>query len=129
TWTIDAYAHCIAAQMPTPCTTVAAEAAGDMAFARHAVADREATHFLPHLDNFAHIFVTHMHGHGNGLLRPLVPFPDMDVGAADGRARDADHHVVMADFRLLDASQRQARCMFQFCQCFHGGLDVSDDAQ
>src|ERR1700712_858800 len=36
-WAIHAYAHCIAAKMPAARTTVPAESAGDMTFARHAV--------------------------------------------------------------------------------------------
>ncbi len=105
-----------------PGAAVAAEAAGDVAFSGDAVADREAAHFLPELDDFAHVFVADVHRHGNRLLRPVVPLPDMDVGAADRGLRDPDHHVVVADFRLFHARERQPRRAFQLGKHFHGDI-------
>src|SRR5258706_130161 len=100
-------------------TTVATEAACDVTFAGHAIADRKAAHFLAHFDDFANVFVADMHRHRNGLLRPVVPFPDVNVGAADRGARDADHHVVVTDFGFFHACECQSRSAFEFGECFH----------
>ena len=43
--------------------------------------------------------VADRHRHGDGLLRPLVPLVDVDVGAADAGAQHLDQHVVDADRR------------------------------
>ena len=102
-----------------PGAAVAAEAAGDVPLAGDAVADGEAAHLLPHLDDLADVLVADVHRHGDRLLRPVVPFPDVDVGAADRRLPDPDHHVVVADFGLLDAGQRQSRGALEFRQCLH----------
>ncbi len=42
-------------------------------------------------------FVADHHRHRNGLLRPLVPVPDMNIGAADRRLLHLDQHVVRPD--------------------------------
>jgi hypothetical protein len=91
--------------MPAAGPAITTMAAGDMAFARHSVAEFEATHLLSHLDDFAYILVSHMHRYRNGLLRPLIPFPDMDISSTDRRLSYADHHIVMADRGLLHLSQ------------------------
>ena len=116
---VDADADRVAAQMPAARAAVAAEAAGDMPFAGDAVADREAADLLPQLDDFAHVFVADVHRHRDRLLRPVVPLPDMDVGAADRGLHDPDHHVVVADFGLLHVGQREARRALEFGKCFH----------
>ena len=90
-----------------------------MAFAGDAIADLEAAHLLAHLDDLADVFVTDVHRHRNRLLRPVVPLPDVDVGAADGGLADADHHVVVADLGLRHVGQRQAGRAFEFGKCFH----------
>ena len=69
----------------------------------------EAAHLLPHLDDLADVFVADLHRHGNRLLRPVVPLPDVDVGAADRGLADPDHHVVVPDLGLLDVGQARAR--------------------
>ena len=116
---IDADPDRVAAQMPAPGAAIAAEAAGDVALARHAVAEAETAHLLPHLDHFAHIFVADLHRHGNRLLRPVVPFPDVDVGAADRGLADPDHDVVVPDLGLLHAGEREPRGALELRQCLH----------
>ena len=95
----------------------------------------EAAHFLADLDDLADVFVADVHRHGNRLLRPLVPLPDVDVGAADRGLADADQDVVVADLRLLDLGQREPGSAFEFCECLHHGfrpsaaLDLKPDAR
>src|SRR6185369_4853910 len=116
---IDADADGIAAQVTAPGAAVAAEAAGDVAFARYAVADREAAHFLAHVDDLADVLMTDVHRHRNRLARPLVPVPDMHVGAADRCLADAYHHVVVADLGFFHLSQLEARRGFELGECLH----------
>src|SRR5690606_25142628 len=68
----------------------------------------------------ADIFVADLHRHGDGLLRPIVPFPDVAIGAADRRLPDPDEDVVVADLRLRHLGQGQARRPLQFRQSAHG---------
>ena len=93
-------------------TAITAEAAGDVPFSRDAVPDLEAAYFLTHLDDFTDVFVADLHRHLNRLRRPVVPFPNVDVGAADRGLANANEDVVMADFGFLDASERQTGRMF-----------------
>ncbi len=116
---VHADANGVAAKMPTPGAAVAAIAAGDVALAGDAVADIEALHLLAQGHDLADIFMANLHADGDGLGRPLVPFPDVDVGAADRGLGDLDEHVVMADFRLLDLGELEAGAGFGFDQGFH----------
>src|SRR5436190_21120762 len=100
-------------------TAITAEAAGDVPFSRDAVPDLEAAHFLTHFDDFTDVFVTDLHRHRNRLRRPVVPFPNVDVGAADRGLANADEDIVMTDFGLLDARERQAGRVFELRECFH----------
>ena len=52
--------------------TVATVTAGDMAFARNAIANHEALHFLTNTYHFTDIFMAHDHRHRDGFLRPLT---------------------------------------------------------
>src|SRR5262249_29253674 len=51
------------------------------------------------LDDLADELVADDHGHGDGPAGPVVPLVDVDVGAADAGALDADQDVVDADSR------------------------------
>src|SRR6185295_11242578 len=110
---------------PSPGAAVAAEAARDVTLARDAVADREAAHFLADLDDLADVLVADVHRHRNRLLRPLVPLPDVDIRATDRRLLDADHDVVVADFRLVHLRQRESGSAFEFCECLHHGSTLA----
>src|SRR4029079_12249310 len=116
---IDADADGVAAQMATPRAAVATEAASDVAFARYAVTDREAAHFLAHVDDLAHVLVADVHRHRNRLASPLVPVPDVHVGAADRRLADPYHHVVVADLGFFHLSQLEARRGLELGECLH----------
>ena len=59
------------------------------------------------------------HGHRDGLLGPVIPVVDMQIGAANGRALDLDEYVVDAQFRVRDVFEPDAFAGFFFYQCFH----------
>ena len=62
-----------------------------------ALPDLEIGHVGPQLDDLAREFVARHQRHRHRALRPLVPVPDMHVGAADAGLVDPDQHVVGAD--------------------------------
>ena len=77
---------------------VAAVAAGNVAFARHAVAGLDVAHTRAHLLHDAHILVADGHRGLDGLLAPLVPLVDVEVCAADGGFLNLDQYVVHTHF-------------------------------
>src|ERR1035441_9709125 len=56
---------------------------------------------------------------GNGLLRPLVPLVDVDIGAADAGPQHVNQDVVDADFGRGHVRQPQAWLAGAFDQSFH----------
>src|SRR3546814_197215 len=116
---VNADARCIAAQVPTARPAIPAIAASDMPFARNAVANSEAADLLPYFHDFTHVLMPHMHGHRDRFGGPIVPVPDMHIGAANRGLADFDQDIVMADGRLVDRCQDQACRRLNFYQCFH----------
>ncbi|MNX93993.1 hypothetical protein D3C86_1262080 [compost metagenome] len=81
----------------------------DVTLGRDALADLQAAiHVLADGDDLAGELVAGDHGHRDVLLGPLVPVPDVDVGAADGGAVDADQHVLVARHRDRGVDQLKA---------------------
>ena len=78
-------------------TRGAAVHADEMAFARNALADAEIADIGADRNDLAGVFMASDHRHGDGLLRPLVPFVDVHVGAADACFVDLHQHVVGPD--------------------------------
>src|SRR5690606_21256547 len=82
--TVYADTRCVAAQVPSACPAIAAEAAGNVPFAGHPVPDPETGDLLADGHDLAHILMADVHGHRYRARRPIVPFPDMDVRPAYG---------------------------------------------
>ena len=81
--TVNADADVVLAPLDIAGVAVAAVAAGDMALAGDALADREARDACAEFRDLADILMADDLRGLNVLLRPLVPFVNMDVGAAD----------------------------------------------
>ena len=60
------------------------------------------------------------HRHGNRLLRPGVPFVDVQIGAADAGAQHLDQHVVDADGRPGHVLEPKSLGGFFLDECEHG---------
>ena len=105
--TIDAYPLCVLAKMPSPGQTVAATAADHMALGADDFVGEKIGHVRTDLNHRADEFMADDHWHGNGLLRPGVPFVNVQVCATDARAIHPDQHVVDADRRHGDLFQPQ----------------------
>src|SRR5262249_17932635 len=89
---VDAQAHGVPAQVALPGAAVPAVATGDVPLAAHPVADLEAGDLGAELGDLAHELVPDHHRDLDGLLRPRVPVPDVNVGAADAGLADLDQH-------------------------------------
>ncbi len=76
--------------------------------ARASLADLEILHRAADLDDLAGEFMAGDQRHGNRRPRPVVPVPDMDVGAADPGLVNADQDVFGADLRHRFALQPEA---------------------
>ena len=105
---VDADADMVLAPLNIAGVTVAAVAAGDMALAGDALADREARDARAELCNLADILMADDLWGLDVLLRPLVPFVDMDVGAADRGLVDLDENFSGARHRNRHLPQLQS---------------------
>ena len=106
---VDADALGVRAEVPAAGHAVAAATAHEVALAADEVTGREVVDVRSDLDDLAHELVADDHRHRDRALRPGVPGADVQVGAADAGALDADQHVVDADLRLR--AHRRARCL------------------
>ena len=96
---VDADALGFGIEMEVPGPHHAAFHADQVALARDAVADLHGAHMGADFGHDASKFMADHHGHGDGLLRPLVPFPDVQVSAANAGLGDLDQDIVRADLR------------------------------
>ena len=80
-----------------------------MSFAADDIATEEVRNVGTYCDDAADEFVANGHRDWNSLLRPLVPFVNMDIGAADARAQDADEYIVDADGGEIGVFEPQPR--------------------
>ena len=78
---------------------VAAVAAGYVPFAGDAVADTDVAHAAANIDDFADIFMPDDQGRADVFPRPVVPFVNVQVGAANGYFPDFDQYIVHVRLR------------------------------
>src|SRR5262249_55565419 len=109
----------VCAQMTPPREAIAAAPAHDVAFSADDIAREEVADVRTDLDDPADELMPDRHRHGNGLLRPIVPLVDVDVGAADAGLENANQNVVDADPGLLDIFQPESGLAAAFDQSFH----------
>ena len=105
---VDADADMVLAPLDIAGMAVAAVTAGDMALAGDALADREARDARAKLGDLADILMADDLWGLDVLLRPLVPFVDMDVGAADRGLVDLDENFSGARHRNRHLPQLQS---------------------
>ena len=94
----------------------------DMPLGRDALADLQATiNVLANGDDLTGELVAGDHRHRDVLLAPVVPVPDVDVGAADGGALDPDQNILVARDRDRGIDQLKADAGPGLGQSLHGG--------
>src|SRR5262245_11652860 len=91
-WPVYADALRVLAQMTPAREAVAATATHHMTFGADRLTGEKVFYVRADLDHFAHEFVPNDHRHGNGFLRPCIPFVDVEIGAADAGAVHAYQH-------------------------------------
>jgi hypothetical protein len=96
TITIYAYTDAVLANMLETTATVATMTTGDMSLTGNTVAHLDVAYTRANLGYYAYILVTDGHRSLDGLLAPLVPLVDVQVGAADGGLLDLDEYIVYA---------------------------------
>ena len=94
---VHAHARGMRAKMPPAGHAIAAAAAHHVAFARDQFAGMKVDDVGADLDDLADELVANGHGDRNGLLRPLVPIVDVNVGTADAGTVHADQHINNTD--------------------------------
>src|SRR5579884_2401678 len=116
---IDADAARVLTQMPPPRQAIATQTANNMALAADELAAVEVGNVGADLSDFADELMADDHRDWNGFARPVVPFPDVDIGAANAGAPDTDKHVVDADFRPRHILEPQSRFRFALDEGLH----------
>jgi hypothetical protein len=106
---------------------VAAATADDVALGADDLAGMEVVHVGADGDDLADELMPDDHRHRNGLLRPGVPFVDVQVGAADAGFADLDEDIIDADLRLRDILEPESALRFGFDECFHGCGGILDE--
>ena len=76
----------VLAQVPAAGQAIAAAAADDVSLAADDLAGVKILDVRADLDDFADELMADDHRHRDGLLRPGVPFVDVQIGAADAGA-------------------------------------------
>src|SRR5260370_25391817 len=111
---VHTYPLRMGAQMSPPGKAVAAAAADHVTFTAYGLSRAEINNVRADFHHLAYEFVPDHHPNRNGLPRPLIPFEDMDVGAADTGPRYPDENVIYADCRDSNVLQPEARFRFAF---------------
>src|SRR5581483_1799559 len=107
------------AHVPAAGTAVAAGTADHVALAADQVADRDVGDVGGGADHLADELVPDDQRYSHVLLRPAVPRLDVQVGAADAGAQDADEHFAVAGYRLGYVLQPQAGLRMRLDQSPH----------
>src|SRR5579875_1369021 len=119
TGAMDADALRVLAQMTAPGQAIATAAANDVALAADDLAGVEVGDVGADSHNLADELVADDHRYRNGFPCPVIPFPDVDIGATNASAPDADQHIIDADFRRRYVFEPQAWFRFAFDEGFH----------
>ena len=116
---IDADAACVLAQMASPRQAIATQAAHHMALAADDLAGMKVGDVGAGGHDLADELMADDHRHGNGFPRPIVPFPDVDIGAANAGAHHADENIIDTDFRPRHVFEPQSRFRLAFDESLH----------
>ena len=106
-------------QMKAARAAGAAVFANQMPLARNPLANGQIGHVFTHLNNLSGKLMPGNQRHRHSFLRPLVPVPDMDIGAANAGFVNLDQHIIRADFRHRLALHPQAFLCLRLYQRLH----------
>src|SRR5438128_11280787 len=95
--TIYTDAFRVRAQMAPASQAIAAMAANHVAFTADDLARKEILHIGANLNDFADKLVPDDHRHWDRFFRPVIPFVDVQIGAANAGAIDPYQDIVDSD--------------------------------
>jgi len=104
--------------MTASCQAVPAAAADHMTLPANDLAGIEVGHVRTGLDDLADKLMPDGHRHRDRPCRPVVPFVNMEIGAANTGAMDPDEHVIDADGRLGNLFEPKSRFGFALTSAF-----------
>ena len=117
---VDADARGVFTQVPPAGAAVTAHAADDVPLAGDQLAQVMSLYGGAHFHDFADILMPGSGAHPEGILRPLIPVPDVYICATNGGLVNFDHDIVVAYGGNLYALHGEALCRLVFDQCPHG---------
>src|SRR5215472_8561055 len=103
--------------MTSTSEAVAAAAANDVTLAADAIANVEITDVGSNFHDFAYKLMTNYERNRDCLLRPRVPFVNVQVCSANAGCEDPDLHIVDADLRLGHILYPKTTLRMRFDQC------------
>ena len=109
----------IVAQMPPAGHAVAAMPAHHVPLATDNFAHGKISHVTAHLDDFADKLMPHHQRHRHGFARPIVPFVDVQIGAADAGATHLDEDVIGRHPGLRNVLEPKSFSGLFFNECLH----------
>src|SRR4051794_16604306 len=112
-------AFCVRTEMAAAREAISAAAANHMPFPANNLANVKIGDVGAGLHYFTNELMTNHHGHRNGFPRPFIPFENVNVGAANSGAVNANQHVVDADGGLRNIFQPQSRLALALGQRLH----------
>ena len=121
--TLDADPNGVGAQRPAAGHAVAAAPAHDVPLGADDLAWKDRGDAITQLHHLADELVPNHQRRVDGRLRPFVPALDVEVGAADSCAQDADQDLSGTWFGVGDVLQPQTGCCFGFDQRLHSRQD------
>ena len=115
----DADAGGVVAQMPPAGHAVAAMPANHVPLAAHQLADAEVTDVFADLNDFADELMPHHERHRHGFAGPVVPFVNVQIGAADAGAVHLDEDVIGRHPGLRHVLEPKSLSRLFFNECLH----------
>ena len=98
----------VLAKMTAAREAVAAAPADNVTFRADDLSRVKIIHVRAGSHHFTDKFMPHNHRHRDRLLRPRIPFIDMQVRSADSCLVDFDENIIDANFRLRDILEPQS---------------------
>ena len=109
----------IVAQMPPAGHAVSAMPANHVPLAAHQLADAEVTNVFAELNDFADELMPHHERHQDGFAGPVVPFVNVQIGAADAGATHLDEDVIGRHPGLRNVLEPKSFSGLFFNECLH----------
>src|SRR5437588_3128168 len=117
---VHADAFGVRAKVAPSCKAIAAAPADHVSLAADDLPRIKIRHIRAGFHDFAHKFESDYHWDRDGACRPIIPFINVEIGAANAGAMDSDEYVIDADTRFGNVFEPEARFGFGFDERFHG---------